>query len=60
MAATKTKYREELSDAELAEFLLENPTVQDSAWKSRAGRSKRKKGEPRNEFIHRVLLNGLN
>jgi bifunctional non-homologous end joining protein LigD len=44
------------SDRELAEFLLANLTYSDKTWASRAGRSSRKKGESRSEFIERVLL----
>jgi hypothetical protein len=43
------------TDAELAEFLLANPTYSDATWKSRAGRHSRRSGESRSEYIARVL-----
>jgi ATP-dependent DNA ligase len=53
-----TPLLEDGSDKELAEFLLANLTYSDKTWASRAGRSSRKKGESRSEFIERVLLKG--
>jgi bifunctional non-homologous end joining protein LigD len=53
-----TPLLEDGSDKELAEFLLANLTYSDKTWASRAGRSSRRKGESRSEFIERVLLKG--
>jgi ribonuclease HII len=41
--------------ASLAAFLLARPTYSDLTWRSRAGRSRRRAGETRSDFVRRVL-----
>ncbi len=54
-AAKKAAWKE-LPDDKLAAYLLEHPTLPDSSWSDRAGRSSRRKGESRSDFVRRVLL----
>ncbi len=55
-AVKKSPSWKELPDAELAEYLLAHQTLPDATWKERAGGKSRQKGESREVFIRRVLL----